>query len=117
MQNTEAFSSPVPELASAMVWVHYSSHEPLFNRADCWGPLHIAADKKPPSSQSLLRRDRIDVALSTGVSTHLDSLVFQTTGETAARLRGMSAVMLFVALLWCAAALNTSVALACFMFL
>ena len=108
-------------MASGTVWVHYSSHEQRFNRADCWGPLHSAASRNP--SSVAIKREESRPALATesigsSISTHIDWSMMKAEREAVGRLREISPVMaLFVALLWFAVALNSSVALACFMFL
>lgn len=42
-QNSNNF---FPELETATVWVHYNSVHSKYNRADCWGPLHLAAKSR-----------------------------------------------------------------------
>ncbi|GJP44463.1 hypothetical protein CLOM_g3865 [Closterium sp. NIES-68] len=34
-----------PDLTAATVWIHYHSHSPSFDRADCWGPLHSSLSR------------------------------------------------------------------------
>ena len=110
-------------MARGTVWVHYSSHEQRFNRADCWGPLHSAASRDSSTVAEAQNQERsrstvVAESIGSSISTQIDWSMMKAESEAVGRLREVSPVMaLFVALLWFAVALNSSVALACFMFL
>ncbi|CAI5462715.1 unnamed protein product [Closterium sp. Yama58-4] len=42
-----------PDLTAATVWIHYHSHSPSFDRADCWGPLHSSLSRSRDDSTLL----------------------------------------------------------------
>lgn len=65
------------DLDMATVWVHYHSDQVRFNRADCWGPLALAASSLNTPSLRLLDiseslaafvEDELTSAVQTGIS-------------------------------------------------
>ncbi|CAI5462265.1 unnamed protein product [Closterium sp. Yama58-4] len=45
MYAEKALLASHPDLTAATVWIHYHSHSPSFDRADCWGPLHSSLSR------------------------------------------------------------------------